>query len=231
MRPELDLEHPLAPLLPSALRSPAGSRPRADGRPLFPWEDESLGLFRSLALTLRGALFHPARFFGEHRGGRGAGAPFVFGLAAGSSGLMLALFGSSLGSALSPDPSGWIGSGGGTAVGGTAGAAVLLLGAPLAALAWLGFQTLWCHLWLLLFGAGSRGIQATTRALGYSMSAALFLVLPEIGPTVAAVWGMTILIAGLARLHGRSPLRVGAALFVPPLAAFFLLALAGGGFG
>ena len=226
MRPELDLEHPLAPLLPSAPRSPAGSRPRADQRPLFPWEDESLGLFRSLALTLRGALFHPFRFFGEHRGGRGAAAPFVFGLAAGSSGLMLALFGSSLGTAPGPGPAGWIGAGGGTA-----GAAALLLGAPLAALAWLAFQILWCHLWLLFFGAGPRGIQATARALGYSMSAALFLVLPRIGPAVAAVWGLTILIAGLARLHGRSPLRVGAALFVPPLAAFFLLALAGGGFG
>lgn len=226
MRPGLDLEHPLAPLLRAAPEA-APALPGADGpRPLLPWEDESLGLSASLARTLGGVLFRPFRFFRAHRSGRSAAGPFVFGLACGSSGLMLALFIDHLSPA--PGDYSWIQSGGAEA---SAGAAVSILAAPLAVLAWMGFQILWSHLWLLLFGAASGGLRATTRALGYSMAPALFVWVPLLGPAIASVWGLAILIAGLSGLHRGSPLRIAAALFIPPLAAAFLLALGIGGMG
>ncbi len=228
MRPGLDLDHPLAPLHKPVFQAFDPPAPKADERPLFPWEDRSLGLWTSLGRTLKGALFSPARFFREHRGGPGAAAPFVFGLAAGSTGLMLVLFVSFAESTLSPPSSNWIRPGSGT---GAAGRAALILGTPLAVLAWLAFQAVWSHFWLMVFGAGSKGIKATTRALGYSMSASVFAWLPYIGPLLSTIWGLTIWVVGLSRLQERSLLRIGAALFVPPLGFFILSAYLGGGFG
>ncbi len=224
MSPRLDLDHPLAPLLEP--RIPAGKPPPKKNAHLFPWEDKALGLGSSLGRTLRGSLFSPYRFFEGHRPGPGSAAPFVFGLAAGSTGLMLALFRPMLVSLLSPGSLERAGSG--TDV---AGIAALVFLTPVVVLAWMFFQAAWSHLWLLVLGAGPKGFQATLRALSYSMSAALFFWLPFIGPFLGTIWGLTIWIVGLSRLHGRGLPRIAAALFLPPLGIYFLLAYLGGGFG
>jgi hypothetical protein len=226
MIPERDQDHPLAPLLmPRTAPEPL---PEKKVPPVFPWEDGSLGPGPSLGRTLKGTLFSPHRFFEDHRPGRTLAAPFIFGLAAGSTGFMLALFRPVLVSLLSPEPMGRAAQGSGTSVAGTV---ALLFLTPLVVLVWMAFQAVWSHLWLMLFGAGKNGLQATLRALSYSMSAALFFWLPYVGPILGTIWGLTIWIVGLSRLQERSLGRIATALFLPPLGIYFLLAYLGGGFG
>ena len=63
------------------------------------------------------------------------------------------------------------------------------------------------------------------------MAAALFIWLPTVGPLLGSIWGLTIYIMALSILQGRGTLRIGLALFGPPLAIHVLFAYLGGGFG
>jgi len=219
VKASLNQDHPLGPgLQPLAAGiGPGAEQGPAQSKPLFPWEDPQLGLSPALGRTLKGVLFQPGRFFGGHRPGSGLAAPFIFGLAAASTGLMLALFCPALVSVVTltrPGPLATIGFG--------ASLAGIVL-APVPVLIWLVVQSLGGHVCLMILGAGSQGLAATLRALSYSAAACLFLPLPVVGPGLAWLWGTVVWIVGLSRLQGVSPGRVTAALLGPPLVLVLVL--------
>ena len=84
-----------------------------------------------------------------------------------------------------------------------------LLLSPLAVLAGLYLNAGLTHLGLIMVGGAKRGFTASLRVVGYSEAAAIFYVVPFVGMAVAGVWGLVILIGGLAGAHGISGWRVG----------------------
>lgn len=71
------------------------------------------------------------------------------------------------------------------------------------------------HLFLLLFGAGDRGYLNTVRANLYGGATGVLYLIPCCGSFVASIWGLVILVVGLAELHRASTGKVLAAVFAP----------------
>lgn len=79
---------------------------------------------------------------------------------------------------------------------------------PLLILAGLYLNAAITHLGLIMVGGAKRGFTATMRVVGYSEAAAVFYLVPFLGMAVGGIWGLVILIGGLAGAHGISGWRV-----------------------
>lgn len=83
-----------------------------------------------------------------------------------------------------------------------------LILSPLFILAGLYINAAITHLGLIMVGGAKRGFSATLRVVGYSEAAAIFYAVPFLGMAVGGIWGLVILIGGLAGAHGISGWRV-----------------------
>lgn len=79
---------------------------------------------------------------------------------------------------------------------------------PLIILAALYVNAAITHLGLIMVGGAKRGFTATLRVIGYSEAAAIFYLVPFLGMAVGGIWGLVIIIGGLAGAHGISGWRV-----------------------
>jgi hypothetical protein len=81
------------------------------------------------------------------------------------------------------------------------------------------------HLFLLILGGAKQGFAATFRVVGYGNASSVFYLVPTVGLAVGSVWGVVVLVAGLAAAHGTGRGRTFLALFLP-LVVVVLLAVA-----
>jgi uncharacterized Zn finger protein (UPF0148 family) len=64
------------------------------------------------------------------------------------------------------------------------------------------------HLGLIMVGGAKNRFRSTLRVMGYSQAPALFYVVPFVGMAVGGIWGLVVIIGGLAGAHGISGWRV-----------------------
>lgn len=64
------------------------------------------------------------------------------------------------------------------------------------------------HLGLIMVGGAKNRFRSTLRVMGYSQAPALFYAVPFVGMAVGGIWGLVIIIGGLAGAHGISGWRV-----------------------
>jgi len=92
---------------------------------------------------------------------------------------------------------------------------VTVVFAPVWILLGLALVTLVVHLFLLLFGGASGGLQTTLRTLAYTEATQLFQVIPLVGGLVGLFWWLAVSIVALAAAHRTSVGRAAAAVLTP----------------
>lgn len=93
---------------------------------------------------------------------------------------------------------------------------------PIILLLLLATYTAVCHLSLLIVGGAKKGPATTFRVIAYSISPALFAIVPWIGSTVGSIWALIIMIVGLGEAHGTERWRSLVAVLLPMTLFFFL---------
>jgi len=189
-----------------------------------PWEKRAdLGLFNSIFLTFKKALFQPGVLFKAKSYPEGIGEPLAFGLLIGGFGDMLAFFWPVLLFSLGFVPFGgsvfahlngiWI-------------FLTLLVGIPLAVILNIFFYSGILHLMLLMVRGGKQGYRSTFRVVAYSQSALLWNIIPFMGSWIATVWKLVIQIIGLHEIHHISYVRVIMAFLLPVFIFLVLIVIA-----
>jgi len=189
-----------------------------------PWEKRAdLGLFNSIFLTFKKALFQPGVLFKAKNYPEGIGEPLAFGLLIGGFGDMLAFFWPVLLFSLGFVPFGgsvfahlngiWI-------------FLTLLVGIPLAVILNIFFYSGILHLMLLMVRGGKQGYRSTFRVVAYSQSALLWNIIPFMGSWIATVWKLVIQIIGLHEIHHISYVRVIMAFLLPVFIFLVLIVIA-----
>lgn len=92
-----------------------------------------------------------------------------------------------------------------------------VVAAPVWILIGLGIATVILHLFLLLYGGASAGLEATLRTLAYSHTTQLLQIIPLVGGLVGLVWWLAIVIPGLATVHRTTTGKAAAAVLTPIL--------------
>jgi len=87
--------------------------------------------------------------------------------------------------------------------------------APVWILVGLALVTLVVHLFLLLFGGASGGVETTLRTLAYTHATNVFQVIPLLGGLVGLVWWLVVSIVALAVAHRTSVGKAAAAVLTP----------------
>ncbi len=186
----------------------AGDQPGAAPGPGPVWEQGEGGFFQRLWQTLIQVLMHPVVTLGAPAR-PGLAYPLGFGLIMGTVGsVMMAFWNQVLHSGAS---SGMFG-----------GGAMMLIMSPLLVLIQIFIVAAVVHFFLWTLRGTSQGYSATFRVVGYSSAANVFLCLPYLGTTVSAVWGLVILVGGLAVVHGTGRGRVVVSLLIPVLLVLIL---------
>jgi len=211
-------------LIHSGTLKPApNSNDKPDGTP---WEKRGdLGLFNSIFLTLKKALFQPGALFKAKSYPEGIKEPLAFGLLIGGFGDMLAFFWPVLLFTLGFLPFGdsvfvhlngiWI-------------FLTLFVGIPLVVVLNMIFYSGILHLMLLIVRGGKQGYQSTFRVVAYSQSALVWNIIPFMGGWIATVWKVVIQVIGLHEIHQISYARVIMAFLLPVFIFFVLIIIAMG---
>jgi len=79
------------------------------------------------------------------------------------------------------------------------------------------------HIFLVLFGAGKKGLEYTLFVVCYSQAPEVFCLFPMLGSIVASVWRIYIQILGLKYVHETSYTRVILSFIVPAGIFLFIL--------
>lgn len=185
-----------------------------------PWERrDDLGLFSSIFLTFKRALFHPGLLFSSQSQTEGLREPLAFGLLIGGFGDMLAFFWPALffsfgflpfGDAVFTRLSGiWI-------------FLTFMVGIPLAVILNMLIYSGILHLMLLIVRGGKEGYRSTFRVVAYSQAALVWNIIPFMGSWIATVWKLIIQIIGLHEIHQTSYAKIIIAFLLP---FFIILAL------
>jgi len=93
---------------------------------------------------------------------------------------------------------------------------------PFYVLAGLFFLALVLHFCYLLVGGGKSGLAATVKVVFYAQAAALFAVVPWVGPLLCNIFQFVLLVIGGAKLHRVSYARSTIALLIPLVALIIL---------
>lgn len=101
---------------------------------------------------------------------------------------------------------------------------VQFLLSPLFLLLSLALATAVYHLFLLLFGGARRGVKTTLRVLSYTISPALFSIIPLVGSTIGGIWAIVVAIIGLREAHRTDGWRAVTAVLLP-IALLFILGM------
>lgn len=184
--------------------------PEADG---LPWENKNLGFWARWWETTNGCLFSPVKTFGELKPIGGYAQPLLYFMVCAILGslvitiIQLIVQGAAVAMGTSSEEY--------TAAGGALMCAIpislgsSILGAVIGAVigAFVGGGII--HLFLMIFGAASRGFEGTVRAVCYSGGAtnALYIV-PVIGWLAAIVWGPILYVISLKKVHDTDYWRV-----------------------
>ncbi len=83
-----------------------------------------------------------------------------------------------------------------------------LILAPLVTLAGLYLSAAYIHLGLIMVGGAKQGFAATLRVSGYACAFYIFYLVPLLGMMVGGIWGIVVVIGGLAGAHGINGWRV-----------------------
>lgn len=193
---------PFMPLPPFPPLEPAATEPGP------PWEGEG-GFFARLLRTTGQVLFHPVRFF-RAPARPGYAWALSYGLILGTLGQACNVYwGHALGNEYLSFRSAILG----------------LIFAPLMVIL-STFVTAWVvHFCLWVLRGTHNGVPATFRVMAYGQATGLFMALPYVGMPLAAVWGLVVVIGGLAAAQGTGRWRTFWALFLP-LTLFFGIAIA-----
>lgn len=81
------------------------------------------------------------------------------------------------------------------------------------------------HAMLFVLGGAKQGYRATFRVAGYCQASSIFGLIPGLGPPVQVVWGLVVLVAGLAAAHGIGKGRAFFALVLPLALVLLVLVL------
>ncbi len=79
------------------------------------------------------------------------------------------------------------------------------------------------HFFLVLFGAGKRGLKATFFVICYSQAPEIFSIFPMLGSIIASVWKIYIQILGLKHVHETSYIRVILSFVGPVFVLLFIM--------
>lgn len=202
-RQEIDLPASVPPPSPPPLAPPAWQPPamtEEPPQPEVPWEGEG-GFWARLLRTTGRVLFHPVRFF-RAPSRPGYAWALSYGLILGTLGQACNVYwGHILGKSYLSFGSALMG----------------LIFAPFLVII-STFLTTWAaHFCLWILRGTQNGVQATFRVMAYGQATGLFLAIPYLGMPLAAVWGLVVVIGGLAAAHHTGRWRAFWALFLPLL--------------
>ena len=183
------------------------------GRLPPPWERRSeLGLGKSLRECVKGVLFSPAGFFRKAAVEGGIKEPFVFGILAGSLGMMFEIFWQGLTEAGElPSLSAGVF---GDLTRGPVFMGIMVL-CPLLVTVYLCVTSLALHFLLVIVRGGKNGFEATFRAVSYSQATQLWTVIPWVGSLLAVIWIMVVQVVSLKEMHGVPYAKVVFAMLIP----------------
>jgi hypothetical protein len=178
-----------APPAPPQAQQPVGSADYAGYSPAWEGDDP---IFKGLWRTIWSVLLHPVKSF------RAPALPghawaLSFGLIMGTIGAAMQVLWARVFDqpGMIPLPAMW-----------------WLILSPLMVLVTIYFNAGISHLGLIMVGGAKNGFTASLRVIGYSQAPAIFYVVPFVGMAVGFIWGIVILIGGLAGAHGISGWRV-----------------------
>lgn len=189
---------------------------------MFPWPPaEGESILDAVARTWTGSALSPAAFFRAmpRSGGTGAALLYFVPLAVVVAGIEL-FWAVVLGA---PDPGPLLGR-----VGVDSGPPNPLLDfllAPLVMVAGLFVGAAVTHAVLAIIGGARHGPGTTLRVYCYTYSPAVLAIVPWVGMVAAALWGLVIAVIGLREAHETTGFRAAAAILLPVVALFLLLAL------
>ena len=168
-----------------------------------PWEDmENLGFFEAIKQTVLGVLFSPTQFFSKAPPTGGLAKPLVFGLIAGTLGLVLTQF--------------W------TAVlqsgkGSLGDVLVRIILSPIVAVIFLFVGSAITHVCLAIVGGTNEEYEATFRVQCYAQAAQVWQVLPVAGAFISTIWTLAAAVIGLREMHGTTTGKAVLAIILPVL--------------
>ena len=202
---------PPPPAPPPAPPQPAG----------LPWERRrETGAVTALAATFRILLAEPVAGFATARRAGDLGSPISWAVLLGWLG-----FAANIGWTMlaNVNPLAWLPTAASSrslpemAMTGVVFAAVVVV-LPLLVLVGLFLQSALVHLFLLLYGGirqSETGFEGTLRAISWSATAQMALLVPLVGGLVAAVWGVCLQVLALVSFHRTSAGRALAAVLTP----------------
>lgn len=82
------------------------------------------------------------------------------------------------------------------------------------------------HVCLMMVKGARNGFEATFRAVAYSYSANIFLVIPFCGGLLAVVWAVVLYIIGLKEAHETTGGKAAIAVFLPGIVCCGLITIA-----
>ncbi len=171
-----------------------------------PWEDqEKIGFWEGLLLTLKGSLFTPREFFNRLPVEGGFFIPLLYAL-------IVETFAALVGYAwaFSLDSS-WFGT---TKL---PGFWIIVLGilVPILVFLRIVISALILHTSLFVVAGAKRNLEATFRVACYSCGPELFNAVPVVGGAVAFVWQLYLVTVGLREVHGITTARSLTAVLLP----------------
>lgn len=178
-----------------------------------PWENPGPPLQRFID-TMKGVLIDPVVTFSQARREGGLQAPLVYYLI----GVLVAVAGAVLWNLIGFGgmglPMGRMGRG--EMAGAAAGLGFLLIGLPICYVIGIFLGSGILHLLLMLFGGQKYPYETTFRTVAYANGSVLPInFIPGCGGLIAGIWGIVVLIIGLAQMHETSTGKAAAAVLVP----------------
>ncbi len=202
--------------------------PGAGGRVKTPWEDrETQGFFGGLFKTLKDALFSPTDFFKKMPVTGGLTEPLLYALIIGMVGLMFMyvwqiLLQGTMQSYMTPEMK----AASGYHLFQGIGIAVLAVLTPFLIILGLFISSGILHLFLMMVKGTRAGFEATFRAVSYSYSPYIFMIIPFCGNFIAGIWTMVLLIIGLKEAHETTGGKSAFAVLFPIIVCCGLIVLA-----
>ena len=208
---------------------------QTEGRSYFrfrgiPWENiKTIGMVKALLHTILECALKPSRFFGQITKNSSLFHALLFGLCAGSIGIIFdVLWKNSTGDvwnrfselSLNQDFN--------------AINAQSLIYSPFSLSLHIFLLSLYAHLFLTLTGGKHGSFKSTVITACYTQSVAVLSVIPYVGNIVSPFWALWLLIVGISSVHKISIARSTAALLLPLiiivlLCSFIIIALMGSG--
>jgi hypothetical protein len=189
-----------------------GIHDRPTSRPGPPWEQPG-AFFNRYIETAKGALLDTNNFFATMRRTGGIGAPLTYGML----GVVVGLLGSFLIQMAMPFGGAFpMGSGMRGAGAGIGGLLLGLVVVPCIALVGLFISSGIIHLVLSLLGGARQGFETTFRVIAYTHgSTGPLSIVPFCGGLIGSIWGIVIMIMGLAKAHETTTGKAAGAVLIP----------------